>query len=85
MPKSYLSDEEKVGLDHNGICAVESAAAARAGDHETEWEWLRLADLPAHSLLSAKHRNGADWIRKMGLKTDAAEKAYGNDWLERDI
>lgn len=85
MPKSYLTDSEKIGLSENGIVLAESGAADRAGDEQAAWEWLALAEIPAWSLLSAKRRNGADWIREKGLRTETAEMAYGKDWLERDI
>ena len=85
MPKSYLSDEEKIGLPQNGIYIAESMAADKAGDEQAAWEWLAMAEIPADALLSAKRRNGADWIRKHGLRTETAEKEYGKDWLERSI
>jgi hypothetical protein len=85
MPKSYLSEDDKVGLTQNGIYIAESAAADRVGDEEASWEWLRMAEIPADALLSAKHRNGADWIREKGLNTKPAEEAYGEDWLDRQI
>lgn len=85
MPKSYLNDEEKKGLSQNASYIAESQAADDAGDEETSWAWLRLAQLPATALLAAKRTNGADWIRKHGLRTETAEKAYGRDWLDRDI
>jgi hypothetical protein len=44
-----------------------------------------MAEIPADALLSAKHRNGADWIREKGLNTKPAEEAYGKDWLDRNI
>lgn len=85
MPKSYLSEERKKGLSQNALYLAESQAADDAGDVETSWAWLRMAELPAHALLAAKRVNGADWIRKHGLRTETAEKAYGKDWLDRDI
>ena len=85
MPKSYLTEAEKAGMSENCAILAESHAAFKAGDHEAEWAWLALAELPAHALLSAKKRNGAEWIRAKGLRTDAAEKVYGKDWLDRDI
>lgn len=85
MPKSYLTEEEKVGVSENALCLLESVAADEAGDEEAAWEWLKLAELPAHALLAAKRANGSDWIRAHGLKTDAAEKAYGKDWLDRAV
>lgn len=85
MPKSYLSEERKRGLSQNTLYLAESGAADRAGDEEAAWAWLCMAELPAHALLSAKHRNGPEWVRAKGLRTEAAEQAYGKDWLDRDI
>lgn len=85
MPKSYLSEERKQGLSQNALYAAESGAARRAGDEETAWAWLCLAEIPAHALLALKRVEGANYIRKVGLRTDTAEKAYGKDWLDRDI
>ena len=85
MPKSYLTDEEKVGMSENCIYAAESQAADEAGDEEASWEWLKLVKIPAHALLAAKRRNGSEWIRSHGLRTETAEQAYGKDWLDRDV
>ncbi|WP_413208295.1 hypothetical protein [Rhodospirillum sp. A1_3_36] len=85
MPKSYLSEDDKVGMTQNCIYLAESQAADRAGDVHASWAWLAKAELPPHALLGAKHRNGADWIREKGLNTKPAEEAYGKDWLDRDI
>jgi hypothetical protein len=85
MPKSYLTEADKAGMNENTIFLAESLAAGKAGDEEAAWEWLAKAELPAHALKSAKHRNGAEWIRAKGLRTETAERAYGKDWLDRDI
>ncbi|WP_142850700.1 hypothetical protein [Telmatospirillum sp. J64-1] len=85
MPKSYLSEEEKQGLSQNAIFAAESQAADDAGDEETSWAWLALAELPAHALLALKRTRGADFIRQKGLRTETAEQAYGKDWLDRNF
>ena len=85
MPKSYLKPEEREGLSQNAIYAVEAGAATDAGDPETSWEWLKLAEIPAHTLLAYKRTKGAAWIREKGFKTETAEKAYGKDWLDREI
>ncbi|SOD98560.1 hypothetical protein [Caenispirillum bisanense] len=84
MPKSYLSDADKAGMSENCAILAESLAAGKAGDEEAAWQWLALAELPAHSLMSAKKLNGADWVRAKGLRTETAEKVYGKDWLDRD-
>lgn len=85
MPKSYLSEEEKAGLPQNAIYAVESAAARDAGDDETAWEWLKMADHPPESLLFMKHIHGAEYVRNSGFNLKPAESAYGEDWLESNI
>ncbi|GAA0603481.1 hypothetical protein [Caenispirillum bisanense] len=85
MPKSYLSEERKRNLSQNALYAAESAAADDAGDEQAAWEWLALAEVPAPALLAAKRMNGADWIRAKGLRTETAEKAYGKDWLDREV
>jgi hypothetical protein len=82
MPKSYLPDTEREGLTQNGIYLAESMAADEAGDEDAAWAWLKYAELPAHALLSMKKRQGADFIKKMGLRTETAEAAYGKNWLE---
>jgi hypothetical protein len=84
LPKSYLSEAERQGLTPNEICLAESQAADDAGDAETSWAWLRHADLPAYSLMSLKHILGADFVRAQGFSCmDAANQAYGKDWLDR--
>ena len=85
MPKSYLNEARKKNVSENTLYLAESAAADRAGDEETSWAWLRLAELPAHALLALKRVEGADYVRKMGLRTETAEKVYGKDWLDRNI
>lgn len=84
MPKSYLTEDEKKGLSENALYVAESHAAGIAGDDEAAWAWLRLAVLPAHALLSLKWSEGPDFIRNMGLKTQAADELYGPGWLEKD-
>jgi len=88
MPKSYMTDTEREalradGLSSNGILLAESDAADAAGDRETSWAWLALAELPAHTLAFLKARRGAQFIREMGFMTRNAELAYGPDWLDR--
>lgn len=88
LPKSYLdADKREILLIHGGEHAVamaESRAARHAGDKETATAWLQCTQLSAESLMMMKLWNGADYIRNMGFATDAAEKVYGSDWLERE-
>jgi hypothetical protein len=86
-PKSYLSDAEREkmrrdGLSENSIIIAESEAADEADDEDVAEAWLRLADIPAHSLLTLKHSFGADYVRQLGYKLAPAEAAYGRDWLD---
>lgn len=87
-PKSYLeADKRETLLLHGGEHAVamaESRAARRAGDKEAATAWLKTTQLSAESLLMMKLWNGADYIRNMGFSTDAADKVYGSDWLDRE-
>jgi hypothetical protein len=84
--KSYLSDEEREALLREGgmnlVYLAESQDAGDAGDEETAWAWLSLADLPAHTLMACKETLGADFLRKIGMKTDSADAAYGPGWLD---
>jgi len=87
-PKSYLSDEERAeilreGGDDELIALEESGAACKANDMPSSWAWLARTELPHYSLKRLKRNHGAEWIRKMGFKTAAADAAYGADWLDR--
>lgn len=87
-PKSYMSDEERDreragGMSENGILLSESMAAGNAGDEEAAWQWLALAELPAHSLAFLKGQYGAQFIRDRGFPTKNADAAYGRGWLDR--
>ncbi|MDP1698359.1 MAG: hypothetical protein Q8L45_11350 [Xanthomonadaceae bacterium] len=87
-PKSYLTDAERNelrngGLSQNGIYLAESQAAGRAGDEETAWDWMRVANLSAQTLMGLKMRAGGQFIRDMGLRTAQADAAYGAGWLDR--
>jgi hypothetical protein len=44
LPRSYLPEEDKVGLTPNAVYLCESAAADAAGDEEASWAWLALAE-----------------------------------------
>lgn len=86
-PKSYMTDAKrdelrKEGLSQNAIYAAESQAALDAHDSETCWAWMRFTEIPAHFLLTLKHVDGADYVRKLGLNLAPAEAAYGPGWLD---
>jgi hypothetical protein len=86
-PKSYLTEAQRdelhrSSLSQNSIYIAESEAADVAGDNATAWAWLRLATVPAHTLLSLKKSLGADYVRRLGLDLTPAEAAYGKQWLD---
>ncbi|WP_273724049.1 hypothetical protein [Bartonella sp. AU18XJBT] len=90
LPKSYMTDAEREelragGFSQNSIYIAESEAAAKANDNQTVWEWLAMAELPAHTLLFLKNRRGAQFIRDMKFFTKNADKEYGPDWLDKDV
>ena len=86
--KSYLSEEKREALKREGgmelVYLAESTRAGEAGDEEIAWEWLRLVEFSAQSLLGLKRRTSAQFIRDKGLNTIKADEAYGPDWLNRD-
>ncbi|AQX17982.1 MULTISPECIES: hypothetical protein [unclassified Bartonella] len=67
------------------ICLCESRAADKANDSKAVWEWLAMADLPAHILLFLKSQNGAKFIRDMGFSTKNADEEYGPEWLDKGV
>ncbi|WP_039759694.1 hypothetical protein [Bartonella queenslandensis] len=90
LPKSYMTDAEREelragGLDQDCIYVAESEAADRVGDDKAAWEWLAMADLPAHTLLFLRSQNGAQFIRDMGFSTKNADEEYGPDWLDKGV
>ncbi|AQX31540.1 hypothetical protein [Bartonella schoenbuchensis] len=90
LPKSYMTDEQREelragGLSQNGIYIAESEASRKANDIQTTWEWLAMAELPAHSLLCLRKWNGPQFIRDMGFSTKNADAEYGPDWLDKGV
>jgi hypothetical protein len=81
-PRSYMTDEDRQGLSQNAVFLSEALAANEAGDEETGWQWLALAELPAYSLMSCKVNLGADFVREKRLNTAPADKEYGSGWLD---
>jgi hypothetical protein len=43
-PKSYLSEEEKVGMSEDDIYFYEACKAQRAGDMDSFWHWAARVD-----------------------------------------
>jgi len=70
-------DEEQVEI----LCMIQDAR-----DRGDEQEMLRLQKRlkpTAETLLSAKMRAGADWVREQGYDTCYADAFFGPGWLER--
>lgn len=86
-PKSYLPAEEREALLREGgmnlVYLAESEEAGRAGDEDTAWAWLKLAELPATALSIVKRVAGSQFVRDMGLNTAPADAVYGPGWLDR--
>jgi hypothetical protein len=87
MPKSYLPSEEREALMREGgmdlVYLSESQEAGRAGDEDTAWAWLSLADLEPQTLMSLKKRTSGQFIREKKLRTTRADEVYGPGWLDR--
>jgi len=88
MPKSYMSEQEREehvreGASANTLYLSESEAADNAGDEDTAWAWLALAELSAKSLMGLKRRTSGQFIRDMKLNTAKADAVYGPGWLDR--
>ncbi|WP_375647946.1 hypothetical protein [Bartonella sp. CR84HXZ] len=90
LPKSYMTDAEREelragGLSQDSIYMVEAEAASKANDNKATWEWLAMAEYPAHALLLLRHQRGAQFIRDMGFSTKSADEKYGPDWLDKGV
>ncbi|MDR1163500.1 MAG: hypothetical protein LBM17_06685, partial [Candidatus Accumulibacter sp.] len=64
------------------VYLAESTEAGGAGDEETAWAWLALAELTPQSLMGLKRRLGGQFIRDKGLRTAHADALYGAGWLD---
>jgi hypothetical protein len=82
---SKLTPEQVAQLTPNGQLLHRLIEATRVGDERTASELHKQVVYPAEALLAAKRNMGADWIRKRGFRTEAAEAKYGKDWLDREI
>ena len=53
------------------------------GNHELVKELRKQLVPPPGILMVGKKVFGAEFIRKMGYRTDNADREYGNDWLDK--
>jgi len=87
LPKSYLPEDERAALMHEGgmnlVYLAESQEAEKINDMDAAWAWMALAELPAHSLMRLKNSEGTDFIRNLGFNTTKADAAYGLGWLDK--
>jgi hypothetical protein len=67
LPRSYLSEEDKVGLSQNAIYLGESVEADHAGDNEAAWQWLALAKIAEGRKRLLVEICGAEFLRSKGF------------------
>jgi hypothetical protein len=68
LPCSYLSEGKKAGLPQNVIYACESSAAIKAGDEDTAWAWMAMADIPASAKSALESHYGEEFLKSKGIK-----------------
>ena len=68
LPRSYMPDEEKIGLTQKAICLCESVEAKAAGDEEATWAWLALAGLSDRAMRVLRMGNDDEFLRSKGFK-----------------
>ncbi|GHT90365.1 hypothetical protein AGMMS49545_03670 [Betaproteobacteria bacterium] len=67
LPRSYMPDEEKIGMTQNAIYLCESVEADEAGDEETAWAWLALAKMPESAEYILKVGCGEAFLKEKGF------------------
>ncbi|MDR1350871.1 MAG: hypothetical protein LBJ59_08895 [Zoogloeaceae bacterium] len=67
LPRSYMPEEDKVGMTQNAIYLCESADAKKAGDEEASWAWLALAKLPESASYILKEMCGEEFLKAKGF------------------
>ncbi|GHT81791.1 hypothetical protein AGMMS49960_05270 [Betaproteobacteria bacterium] len=67
LPKSYMPEEDKIGMSQNAIYACEAADAKAAGDEEASWAWLALAELPSSAKYILKEVCGDEFLKARGF------------------
>ncbi|MDR3056218.1 MAG: hypothetical protein LBU53_12600 [Zoogloeaceae bacterium] len=68
LPRSYMPEEDKVGMSQNAIYLCESTDADEAGDEEAAWGWLALAELPESANYILKEVCGDEFLKAKGFK-----------------
>jgi hypothetical protein len=67
LPRSYMSEEDKIGLSQDGIYICESMRAYEAGDEEAAWRWLALAKIDEGTKRVLIKTCGAELLRSKGF------------------
>ena len=68
LQRSYMPEEDKVGMSQNAIYLCESADAKEAGDEEASWAWLALAKLPESASYILKEVCGDEFLKSKGFR-----------------
>jgi hypothetical protein len=67
LPRSYMPDEDKIGMSQNAIYLCESVDADQAGDEEAAWQWLALAKMAEGTKRVLVETCGAEFLRSKGF------------------
>jgi hypothetical protein len=68
LPRSYMPDEEKIGMTQKAIYLCESVEAKAAGDEDASWAWLALANLSDRAMKILRMGNDDEFLRSKGFK-----------------
>jgi hypothetical protein len=63
-----MPEEDKIGMTQKAIYLCESVAADVAGDEETSWAWLALADLSERAMSTLKLACSDEFLKSKGFK-----------------
>jgi hypothetical protein len=67
LPRSYMSEEDKLGMTQNAIYLCESVEADEAGDEEASWAWLALAQMSEGTKRALIKTCGAEFLKSKGF------------------
>jgi hypothetical protein len=67
LPRSYMPEEDKIGLSQNLIYCSEASAAADAGDEDAAWAWMAMAKIPDFAKLAMADTFGQEFMESKGF------------------
>ncbi|GHT81794.1 hypothetical protein AGMMS49960_05250 [Betaproteobacteria bacterium] len=67
LPKSYMPEEDKIGMSQNAIYLCESVEAKEAGDEEASWAWMAMAKIPEGTKKALVKICGAEFLTARGF------------------